>query len=473
MGVKYIFSFFVLLFSLFLCGQTIEENEIQYDSIVSHEVQKKETLFSISKIYGISVEDLLKANPDIKTDKLKRKSILNIPLKKVIKITPVNDLKEELDSVLVISEKDNSLFSKKFKRKNLNIALLTPLKLNSIVLDSVELTKKTLSELNLTTISINFLNGLKSTIKELEERGVKIDLSIYDTENNINKIKELKAQDFSSYDLVIGPFINRNFNEFAQGFDNFIVSPLVNNGIKLKNNVIRTIGPDTLKRKSIYKIIDDRINEIEDQCAIIISDLNNISSANKLLEKFPNAEHIKIDNENLFVDPKITDSLMGTNKQNWVFLETSKSNVISSVTSMLSSQKNNERDIKLYSTVSGENYENPNSSLDKLGKISFIYPSNSKPNYNNSFQIFYDSYIDMFGNEPDRISVRARDLTMDLFLRILVYRRLENSFNHGETEYLQNKFNYVIGPNSILNKSFFILEHVDLEVLDYNSKNED
>lgn len=473
MGVKNIFSFFVLLFSLFLCGQTIEENEILYDSIVSHEVQKKETLFSISKIYGISVEDLLKVNPDIKTDKLKRKSILNIPLKKVVKINAINDINKELDSVLVISEKDNSLFSKKFKRKNLNIALLAPLKLNSIVLDSVELTKKTLSELNLTTISINFLNGLKSTIKELEERGVKIDLSIYDTENNINKIKELKAQDFSSYDLVIGPFINRNFNEFAQGFDNLIVSPLVNNGIKLKNNVIRTIGPDTLKRKSIYKIIDDRINEIEDQCAIIISDLNNISSANKLLEKFPNAEHIKIDNENLFVDPKITDSLMGTNKQNWVFLETSKSNVISSVTSMLSSQKNNERDVKLYSTVSGENYENPNSSLDKLGKISFIYPSNSKPNYNNSFQIFYDSYIDMFGNEPDRISVRARDLTMDLFLRILVYRRLENSFNHGETEYLQNKFNYVIGPNSILNKSFFILEHVDLEVLNYNSKNED
>ena len=473
MGVKNIFSFFVLLFSLFLCGQTIEENEIQYDSIVSHEVQKKETLFSISKIYGISVVDLLKANPDIKTDKLKRKSILNIPFKKVVKITAINDRNEELDSVLVTNEKDNSLFSKKLKRKNLNIALLAPLKLNSILLDSVELTKKTLSELNLTTISISFLNGLKSTIKELKERGVKIDLSIYDTENNINKIKELKAQDFSSYDLVIGPFINRNFNEFAQDFDNLIVSPLVNNGIKLKNNVIQTIGPDTLKRKSIYKMIDDRINEIEDQCAIIISDLNNISSANKLLEKFPNAEHIKIDNENLFVDPKITDSLMGINKQNWVFLETSKSNVISSVTSMLSSQKNNERDIKLYSTVSGENYENPNSSLDKLGKISFIYPSNSKPNYNNSFQIFYDSYIDMFGNEPDRISVRARDLTMDLFLRILVYRRLENSFNHGETEYLQNKFNYVIGPNSILNKSFFILEHVDLKVLDYNSKNED
>ena len=433
MGVKNIFSFFLLLFSLFLYGQTIEENVIQYDSIVSHEVKKKETLFSISKIYDISIEDLLKANPDIKTDRLKRKSILNIPLKKILKITVNNDVEEGLDSVPIIKEKDKSLLSKKFKRRNLNVALLVPLKLNSIILDSVVLTKKTLSELNLTTISINFLNGLKSTIKELEEYGAKIDLSIYDTENNINKIKELKAQDFSSFDLVIGPFINRNFNEFSQDLDNLIVSPLVNNGIELKNNVIQTIGPDALKRKSIYKIIDDRINEIEDQCAIIISDLNNMSSANILLEKFPNAEHIKIDNENLFVDPKITDSLMGTNKQNWVFLETSKSNVISSVTSMLSSQKNNEREIKLYSTVSVENYENPNNSLDKLGKISFIYPSNSKPNYNNSFQIFYNSYIDKFGNEPDRISVRARDLTMDLFLRILVYRRFENSFDHGET----------------------------------------
>ena len=82
---------------MFLNGQTIEENVIQYDSILSHEVKKKETLFSISKIYDISVEDLLKANPDIKTDKLKRKSILNIPLKKVLKIFQRKGLNMVLD----------------------------------------------------------------------------------------------------------------------------------------------------------------------------------------------------------------------------------------------------------------------------------------------------------------------------------------------------------------------------------------
>ena len=84
----------------------------------------------------------------------------------------------------------------------------------------------------------------------------------------------------------------------------------------------------------------------EDQCAIIISDLNNLSSKSRLLNKFPTAELINIDEQNLFVDPKITDSLMGINKQNWIFLETSKSNIISSVTSLLNSQKNNQRKIR-------------------------------------------------------------------------------------------------------------------------------
>ena len=64
----------------------------------------------------------------------------------------------------------------------------------------------------------------------------------------------------------------------------------------------------------------------------------------KLISRFPNAEVVDIDNENLFVDPEITDSLMGFNKQNWVFLETSKTNVISSVTSLLNSQNNRFQD---------------------------------------------------------------------------------------------------------------------------------
>lgn len=44
-----------------------------------HEVKKKETLYSISRQYGVTVDQLVDANPDLKKGKLKKGSVLNIP----------------------------------------------------------------------------------------------------------------------------------------------------------------------------------------------------------------------------------------------------------------------------------------------------------------------------------------------------------------------------------------------------------
>ena len=49
----------------------------------THEVKKKETMYSISKMYGITVEELVQANPGMeKPDyKLKKGSVIVIPLR--------------------------------------------------------------------------------------------------------------------------------------------------------------------------------------------------------------------------------------------------------------------------------------------------------------------------------------------------------------------------------------------------------
>ncbi len=44
-----------------------------------HEVKKKETIFGISRMYGVTEEQLIKANPSIKKGKLKKGTVLNIP----------------------------------------------------------------------------------------------------------------------------------------------------------------------------------------------------------------------------------------------------------------------------------------------------------------------------------------------------------------------------------------------------------
>ena len=475
MGIMKKNYFLIILISFSINAQKkLSDFHLNYDSIVNHTVQKKETIFSLSKKYGLSMNEIIKANPGIQIDKLKRRSILIIPLRKK------NVVKNEVDVVVESLKNDsinpsdfklNDLTKEKFKKIDFELAFLAPFKLNTVVLDSVEDTEKNLSEVNLTTISINFYNGLSYAVEELKDLGINVNVSIYDTENDLNKINELKSLDLKKFDLIIGPFISRNFNKFNSDNTSLIVSPLVENGISVKENVIITTTNKSLKSSRVFDIIDSEIALIEDQCAIIISDLENISSKSKLIKRFPNAEVINIDEENLFVDPEITDSLMGVNKQNWVFLETSKTNVISSVTSLLNSQNNYERKIRLFSTVSSENYENSNISLEKLGNLNFIYPSNSKPSTSFEYNNFYERFIEKFGNEPDRISIKARDITYDLILRIAVFKKFENSLPYGETTYFQNKFDYTFKDNFYRNRSFFILRHRDLEILEIEENN--
>ena len=68
--MKKIFLLFLLPFFVF--SQVKSENLPQSYTIdtLLHEVKRKQTLYSISKIYDVSVEDLKTFNPQIKGNKL-------------------------------------------------------------------------------------------------------------------------------------------------------------------------------------------------------------------------------------------------------------------------------------------------------------------------------------------------------------------------------------------------------------------
>ena len=297
----------------------------------------------------------------------------------------------------------------KVKKNYIKIAYLAPFKLSSIEIDSIDQVNSFLKEVNLTTISINFYNGILSAIDEINKSKVDVDIDIFDTENKTDQILSIRNNnDFEDYDLIVGPLIKRNFNTFFQNeIKTSSLSPLVYDDINFNSNTINPQASISLKRDKMFEIIDNLILDTQDQCALIISDSLNKESRKKLIERFPLAEVIDLNKTNNSVDPKIIDSLMGVNKENWVFLETKKPNLISSVTSLLNSQISSERKIKLFSTVSNENYDNPNISYEKLGNLNFMYPSNSAPNSSDEFINFQNNYLTKFGKYPDKISIKS------------------------------------------------------------------
>ena len=471
MGMKnWIFYIIAISFVQFGLSQF---NKIEdYDSIVSYQVKKKETLFNISKKFKINIEDIFQFNPELRDQKLRKNSIINIPLKKIKKNiyldSSINQKTIDENKLLnQINKKKNP------KKNNINLAFLAPIKIDEIQYDSINQTKEFLKKINLTTISIDFYNGMKMAIDEESTKDIRINLDVFDTKNRIDVIKDLKENiDFNNYDFVIGPLITRNFNYFnSNNVKTKIVSPLITSDVELRDNTIITTAPDSLKRKFVFEMIDEMIELNNDQCVLIISDQKNEKTKNELLIKFPNAEKIDINDENLFVDPKITDSLMYDNKENWVFLETNRSNVISSVSSLLNSQINEERKIKLISSVSVENYDNPNISYEKLGNLNFIYPSDSFPDQSDALDVFKSNFLDQIGKYPNRVSIKAYDLIKDLLQRFIYYRNYTGFDIDYETSLLNNKYNYKeMDEQGLRNQSFYIVKHKELQVIDLTNK---
>ena len=473
---------FLIFFPIYFFAQIENENlpsSYKIDTLI-HKVERKETLYSISKIYNVSIEDIRAYNPEIVGNKLKKKMKLNIPQKrKLISIIDKNQVFFETDDNDYIdsSPKKINLRDSVFKNKSLKIGLLAPFKIDELDLDSLEINKKLLKELNLTTISLDFYSGSLMALKEANILGINIDFNVFDTENDQRKIEKiLLDNDFKDYDFLIGPFIPRNIVQVLDGLDNSkipIISPLTTNKLIKKNNLIQSISQKEVQRESMFDYIDSLIINEPDPCVMIIHDSESIEVKNNILKRFPYAELINTNETLGFVDPEITDSLLVTTKKNYVFLETQDLNTITSVSSLLNSQISKERDIKLMTTYRSDIYENENISFEHLGNLNFIYPSYYKPIYDKNLQFYNEDYITEFGKLPNKTSIRAYDLTLDLVLRSSVYKNINKSVKIGQTEYLQNKFNYQTDTKGLINLSIYMIEHDKLEIreLEFSSSN--
>ncbi len=484
-----------------------------------HLVQPKETLWRIAYTYGISVEELKEANPSLG-------EILSIGQKIVIPLSSPNVVKNTLDedyfyytlkakegyyrlykklgvdrkiidslnpnlkemglqvgmvirvpksqtsdlsvknSLLVetISLKD-SILNNRFIR----VALMAPFKASEVDLDSVENTNLLLQKRNLHTISLDFYSGASMAFQELTSLGVSLEVDVYDTENNSSKVQSiLNTQNLHQKDVVIGPLIPRHVNQVSKYLHSKgipVISPLSKNKVDIKTNVYQSIPEEKLLRKTLLNYLDRKLEKEINPCVLIIADKENQTAKKELLKRFPLAEVIDPDEIGGFIKPDLTDSLLVDVQSNWVFLETQKLNLITSVTSMLNAQSSKERDITLMTTYRGDVYDNENISYEYLGKLHFLYPSIQNPSENQPFQDFSNKYKNQYGTLPNKVAVRAYDVTLDALLRIAFQESLTSPNLVGETKYLHNKFNYQSLPKGgYTNTSVYLIQHEGLTI---------
>ena len=211
-----------------------------------HKVERKETIFSISRLYGITEAELIAANPELRTEKLKKGKFLCIPYPKDTKTeTPVNNTPAVIPT-------DDQLFneSKKEARKisTIKAAVMLPFMTDG---------KGNRDE---QTRMVEYYEGFLMAVDSLKEKGVSIDLYSYDTHNNTSSIKNiLDRSELKSMDIIFGPAYPDQVKpvaEFAKKNNIRLVVPFTSKGLKeeLKNKRIpftelkgENITPESLK----------------------------------------------------------------------------------------------------------------------------------------------------------------------------------------------------------------------------------
>lgn len=463
-------SLIILLFSTY----SIFSQNILTDTVF-HEVERKETLFSISEKYKIKINDLLNLNPQLRESKLRRNSTILIPVYKTQELEDIDneDIKNSEQDEMVeleITSLDSIYIQKKKKNNKLNISLLLPFRSSNLNFNSIKEVESLLVDRNLYTIALDLYSGILHAINDLKKMGISINLNVFDTDNSLNKILEISnSEKIRNSDLIIGPLLPRNFEtfsaiDFLEGIPK--VFPLSNIPIKILKGVIQTVTPRNLLREKMIEYLN--INIDRDENIVIIADSLNLDIKNKLTSIFPNSIKIKPEFEG-YVLPELLDSLLVDSLPNKVIVESEIFTLVSSIVSQLNSQITPERDVRLYTTYKGNQYDDPSIDIKNLGDLRFTYPSISKKIRSDSITDFKENYKDLFGSLPNSDVVRGYDITKDIVLRILLDNNINKTVKYGEQTYNESKFLYKKDTlGGLFNSSIYILKHFDYDIEEIN-----
>ncbi|HEX2935021.1 MAG TPA: LysM peptidoglycan-binding domain-containing protein [Bacteroidales bacterium] len=249
------------------------------EDYTDHKVRRKETKYSISQQYNITVDELIAANPELNTQDLQAGSTIKIPVKSSTQFETKellnfkdslvtkskSQVKDTVSKVVEPCNKDYKPFSQQF-----NVALLLPFSIEDnhtrTKLDSAAMANNpdrviTAEMLPRTVFALEFYEGFLLAVDSLRKAGLSVSIYPYDTERDVAKVNKILGRpEFKEMDLIIGPFFSEGLdkvNKFSEANGIKLVSPVITNNKALENNpfAFEVLPGDSLGVAAMVKFI--------------------------------------------------------------------------------------------------------------------------------------------------------------------------------------------------------------------------
>lgn len=430
------------------------------DSLVQHTVQKKETLYSISKRFMVPVETLMEVN-QLKSQNIKHGDVLRIPLKKEsIETVPYREVPAPTPGVQAQKPAqridDGLLFG---KRTQLKIAVLLPMEYGSTTRSNPK-----------TRAATQFYAGVKMALDTLGKMGLDAHVTLYDTRSDsTTTVQVLNQMSEREWDLIIGPLFHTPAQLAASwAKENRIpillptpmspallrMNPYVHTAIPTDQRIMEAMAQHVASKHAKDNIILIKSGIAED-------DKNYEAFKAKINSLLGPGAYRKAVKE-ITGTTSMSAAYVSGMKNIYILPSKNKSHVLSFMKSFLGFQERhsdgNNPNIILYGMREWEDWKEI--AKEQKGLVNFHYAAaTSWITSSASFQTFARQYRMRFMSEPEKLTVQGYDA---------VHYFIRNFFIKNMTGYsaVMNNFNYqTTGEgHGMENKAVFILRYEGLNL---------
>ena len=376
---------------------------------ILHTVEKKQTLYAISKKYNVSVDDITTENPEI-VDGLREGIVIKIPQKDY-------PIEEPIVPVLETPKKGNKATEKELKSLSVNLFLPFYLLQNDSIINKENLVE-TDNLFAKSVPGIEFLSGFQMACDSLLKTGIPVSISVYDTpSDSASAVSFFARKTFNPADLWVGPFHSQAATAAANAIKKtnaLLVLPYsTHNKLLLGNERVIKLSPSMpteLEQMAIQLIEKNK----QTNFVVVHNSLTKEKSIVSILKK-AFKQNLKNDSlrEVIFktVGSKGLISMLSRSKNNMIIVASSDQAFVTDLINKLRAIDDKEYKIAVTGMESWINYENLD--LNTIQKLNVQIPAESFVNYSDTAtNYFIKAYRSKFLTEPGKYAFSGYDVAM-------------------------------------------------------------
>jgi len=409
---------------------------------LNYEVKLKETLYSLSKMFGMSQEELITLNPALAN------GVTEGMIVKVPSTVPMPKESKKVYSNLSKKSGDND-------RKK--IVLLMPFNMNTIEGDTINTTAMRLKKDKFLNMTLDFYAGAMFAIDSAKQLGLSIDVSVFDsqeTKNTSNVAAIIKENNLENADAIIGPFYQNNVEKTAELLTLNqvpVISPLSKDDAKPYANLYQTIPTTSAIKNAMFDYMRSKDGNI-----VAVVDKKKESVIQYISENHKDVRFSTL-NTNGTLSSENLKSLFVKDKINYVVMETGNTSMINAtIATMMSAMATYK--VQLVILEPNETLDTDEINFVNLTKLKMMYPSMTRDNESAEALQFENSFRKINKIFPSTFATRGFDITFDTMMRLSQGKTYQETANAMATEQVDNKFEYYKKPEGgYTNKGVYIL----------------